>query len=530
VISLDRKGMESLIFLKSWGYGRLRGIKRDLVFYKDIYRNYLSLRKRGIWMAGIYSDHMVMQRDKVLKIRGHASAGMHIVLFFANHTARTITGSDGNWCCIFPAIPAGGPYLFVVKGGRHKLVFKDVYVGEVWLVSGLSLMMMGLTGCNSWEEEQEWWGSQKDESRFIVRYCKKRLPKGWPDRSFPRALCKLMGRFEIPFYDKWKKANPANLGEIPAYAYYFAKMLASELRVPVGVLCTALPGCPMEGYIERELLMEKAPDILSGTSNRFTLDTGARGRRDRNLGNTDHKKQNYFLDPGFAFESQIRSLDAFPVRGAIYGIFWSTKEFLPFFPLLFPLLPDSWYRLWREKFPIYFLQPGRWNNAPLLPFYRDQLRVSLKGSDMCKMLVGYDTHIRTAEGEDYMHPLERKTVGERFARLALYYQYGKKEIVPEGPLYHEAVLRDNFIRIKFEWSEGLHTSDGQTLREFEVSGEDECFIPVNAWIENDTVIISCPESLPLPVYVRHAWKDFTEANLVNGAGLPASTFVERLNN
>ena len=33
------------------------------------------------------------------------------------------------------------------------------------------------------------------------------------------------------------------------------------------------------------------------------------------------------------------------------------------------------------------------------------------------------------------------------------------------------------------------------------------------------------EEVPEPKHVRYAWEPYTSANLVNGAGLPASTFT-----
>ena len=43
-------------------------------------------------------------------------------------------------------------------------------------------------------------------------------------------------------------------------------------------------------------------------------------------------------------------------------------------------------------------------------------------------------------------------------------------------------------------------------------------------LEGDRVVLSAPE-VKDPVYVRYAWEPYTRANLVNSAGLPASTFL-----
>ena len=43
-------------------------------------------------------------------------------------------------------------------------------------------------------------------------------------------------------------------------------------------------------------------------------------------------------------------------------------------------------------------------------------------------------------------------------------------------------------------------------------------------LEGDRAVLSAPE-VKDPVYVRYAWEPYTRANLVNAAGLPASTFL-----
>ena len=61
------------------------------------------------------------------------------------------------------------------------------------------------------------------------------------------------------------------------------------------------------------------------------------------------------------------------------------------------------------------------------------------------------------------------------------------------------------------------------LNEFEVAGSDGVFKTAEARIEGETVILT-GEGTASATKVRYAWKDATLAALVNGAGIPASTF------
>ena len=58
---------------------------------------------------------------------------------------------------------------------------------------------------------------------------------------------------------------------------------------------------------------------------------------------------------------------------------------------------------------------------------------------------------------------------------------------------------------------------------FAAAGIDGLYHPAEARIEGETVIVFS-EKVKKPHFVRYGWKPFSDGNLVNGAGLPASTF------
>ena len=53
---------------------------------------------------------------------------------------------------------------------------------------------------------------------------------------------------------------------------------------------------------------------------------------------------------------------------------------------------------------------------------------------------------------------------------------------------------------------------------------DGNFHPATATISGATVNVASA-SVPTPTKVRYAWQPFSTGNLVNSAGLPASTFL-----
>ena len=79
----------------------------------------------------------------------------------------------------------------------------------------------------------------------------------------------------------------------------------------------------------------------------------------------------------------------------------------------------------------------------------------------------------------------------------------------------------------FDCAEGLTTSDGKAPSTFELADEFGIFHPAQAKVYGSRVHLSSPE-VKHPTAVRYGWQPFTRANLVNGYGLPASTFYTEI--
>jgi sialate O-acetylesterase len=79
------------------------------------------------------------------------------------------------------------------------------------------------------------------------------------------------------------------------------------------------------------------------------------------------------------------------------------------------------------------------------------------------------------------------------------------------------------IRLTFDYAEGLKSSDGKPLSFFTIAGADQKFVPAEARIDGDTIVVSSKE-VANPIAVRFAWREDAMPNFVNGAGLPASPF------
>lgn len=126
--------------------------------------------------------------------------------------------------------------------------------------------------------------------------------------------------------------------------------------------------------------------------------------------------------------------------------------------------------------------------------------------------------------KETMHPVRKKEVGERLALWALNDLYGKK-CETSGPNFQSMVINKNSIELTFDHTEGGLVAKGGRLSGFEIGDSRGNFLPAEAEISGDKVIVKCPE-VPKPKNVRYCWHNYVRtASLYNGAGLPASSFT-----
>lgn len=232
--------------------------------------------------------------------------------------------------------------------------------------------------------------------------------------------------------------------------------------------------------------------------------------------------------PTLLFNSMISPLVDFPIKGVIWYQGESNVPRAQQYMQTFALLIKDWRTQWRQpQLPFYFVQL-----ASFLPLEKN----SLKGSDWAELreaqrhallLPATGMVVATDIGNALdIHPRNKQTVGLRLALLALKNDYGRKTVVASGPVYQALRVRKSQLEISFsEVGGGLVLPQGQTtLRGFTVADASGRFVPAQAQIKGNKVLVSSPE-IKHPVAVRFGWVDNPEQNnLFNREGLPASPF------
>ena len=111
--------------------------------------------------------------------------------------------------------------------------------------------------------------------------------------------------------------------------------------------------------------------------------------------------------------------------------------------------------------------------------------------------------------------------------MALAIDYKQKSLAFSGPVCTAAELNGDKIILDFNIGSTSLVAGKSGLKEFELVFDDGAVSEVSASINGNQVVLENPP-LQLPIAIRYAWKNGSEASLFNSAGLPASTFYIEL--
>ena len=468
----------------------------------------------GLQLPTVFASHMVLQRNKPIKFYGTANGNEKITVAFNGKKQTVVADENGNWQTSFTAMQAGGPFQATISSANKTLVLDDILIGEVWLCSGQSNMAFPLRSAIN--DKDEMLQAQDNET---LRMLNKKVLAETDNTAWDSATLDKVNKLQY-FSGTWQKCDSLAAKSFSAVAYYFAKMLQQQLRVPVGLIEVAVGGSDTESWIDR-YTMEHDAELVNELYNWRKSDfyqPWVRERADTNLKNSTNLKQRHPYEPCYNYEAGIAQFVNFPIAGVIWYQGESNAHNIELHETVFPKLVESWRKKWGYEFPFYYVQLSSLNRPSWTAFRNSQLQL-LKTIPNSGMAVSSDV------GDfNNVHPRHKKEVGDRLARLALHFTYRQKNIVPYGPMPLKAQRQNNQVLLSFNYPGAqLKTEDGKPLRGFMLRNEKGEEQEANAFIEKNKVIIPLDKN-EKPVSVLYGWKPYTDANLVNEEQLPASTF------
>lgn len=471
----------------------------------------------GLSIPSFYSDDMVLQRQQPIRFYGKANAGTSVEINFNLHKQKTVADENGNWKFLFPALQAGGPYKVEIKNEQNEISFKNILIGDVWLCSGQSNMAFELKNAINAQPAILQASANKNLRLFKYNQLAETNNVSW-DLATLDKINKLQY-----FSGTWNTADANTAADFSAIAIFFANKIAVDENIPVGLIQVAVGGSPIESWISR-YAMEKDEQLVDMLNNWRKSDffmPWVRERADMNLKNSANPNQRHPYDPAYNFESAIDSLSHFPVKGVLWYQGESNAHNAEIYPNLFKAMVTDWRKSWSADLPFYYVQLSS-IDRPSWPYFREMQFKLQQSVPNVFMAVSSDL----GDSLD-VHPKQKKEIGERLALLAEKYTY-KKSTVATGPVLHSAIKQGKDILLELTSTKKLTTSGNKPLTGFELVNDKGIFIPVQGIISNNKIRLSIPVNEKI-IRIVYGWKPFTRANLVNEAGLPASTFSISIN-
>jgi sialate O-acetylesterase len=470
----------------------------------------------AVKLPSLISDHMVLQQGMPVRIWGTAGGGESVRVEFQGQSVTTAARPDGKWEAWLRPLSAAGPLEMSISG----TVIHDVLVGEVWVGSGQSNMEWILQNTRDHDAEI----AAANYPLIHIFHVKKVVA-------------------DEPMADveaKWEVCAPGSIPRFSAVEYFFGRHLHQALHVPMGLIESDWGGTPAQSWTSKEALAaDPSLKFIADAWEKALADyPAAKQRYDQQLAAWNEnaakaKAENRQLPPrprapdgpghqdtpAGLYNGMIAPLTPYAIRGAIWyqGESNATEAHAYKYRRLFADMIEDWRNRWGEgDFPFLFVQLANYKSNQWWPVLRESQTETLRLRN-----TGMAVTIDIGESND-IHPKNKQDVGKRLALAALHIAYGKS-LDYSGPAFRQAAPEGGSIRVYFSHADGMQARGGAAIAGFTIAGADGNFVPAEAKIDGDTVVVWNTQ-VAAPATVRYAWADDPVSNLVNQAGLPAGPF------
>jgi sialate O-acetylesterase len=100
-----------------------------------------------IKLPTLFSDNMVMQRDKPIKVWGEVLPNESVVVSLDEQTYTTQCDANGKFSTVIPSKSASSnSYILTVAANNETLSYKNIVMGDVYLCGGQSNMAFFVSG------------------------------------------------------------------------------------------------------------------------------------------------------------------------------------------------------------------------------------------------------------------------------------------------------------------------------------------------------------------------------------------------
>lgn len=516
-----------------------------------------------------FSDHMVLQREQPVTIKGMADAGTTVTVNFAGQTKSTKTTSEGTWSVELDAMSANavGQSLTVESSAGGSVTLRDVVVGDVILFARQTSVDVSLGKDAAGRQVAAEYQANPNYRAISIQTIASKKPQ--------RNLIAESTR-------GWGEVTPERASSMSAAAFYLGRDLARAIsEVPIGIVDLnmgpyfAIGWMSLDtldavatNYNDKEIrwmieqLPKQAEQWDNGEAHRNLDAYYARQVEDaRKRNNPPPAKPSLGLSPladpifpAAGYNAVLSPLSDIDFKAVVLQL-GADYPYIPYRRLAEeglaqtrPELNQAWaqnYRImkngyrtspritpqligaWRqvlgdEELAIGLVTPPSSDLFALAEHNREMRelhrRMARDNANTGIIMPGMDSVAFSGQ------PVDEQLLADRAGRWLRADVYQKPGVVASGPIVDrvDSYLTDATVYFKPGTAEGLQASP-EALNSFEVAAPGGPFLPATAKIVGDTVKLHCSE-VPQIEFVRFDWKSKPTGGLTNAAGLPAIPF------
>lgn len=499
-------------------------------------------------IAEIFSDNMVLQRDKEVPVWGWTTPGESVKVIFNGQTVSGKSDANGKWQIKLLPMKANATNqsMTIETSGGESKSFDNVLVGEVWLAAGQSNMVAG--------------GPDKPTGIYPFYQSPDTAAAPMRIRSFGFGTDRTpVEDFPAVYRDnennEWKDLQIGDSANIPQY---FTRILRDALNVPIGMIRVAFSGTNQGAWMSKESmeafknkdgsnfylqmqnlrdakLAEKPKKTKDGQTistydefweyqKKWIADPKGKGR----YPGGGLREMDFVNWPTILYNTRIYPLAPYAIRGVI----WHQgeggpaqdydKHLIAMFKQWRTIFGQDFYCIWGT------LSRDSRNTPPMQParksFYRSKTNTRIRrakklADEKMDFVEFYDL------GNSNTHWLQKAESGRRMGLTALTLAYNQDHIYT-GPRAENIKAENGTVYIKFNhigkrliYEPNINGISGVIL----ISADQKARWGNVEVINNDTIKVSHPE-IKQVANVSYAIHPNPWETLFNSAGLPASPF------
>ncbi len=455
-----------------------------------------------LWMPVILSDGMVVQQNSVATFWGRTNPNATVtgLASWSEQSVETTADADGRWQLDIPT-PAASmkEYSIHIKDSHGGLKYiSGILIGEVWHFAGQSNMEMPMRG----------FGSVANGNYQPVTDADKEIASSTSMSHF-RYFKVGYQPSDTLMYDVrqnkwWKASSTTDAKEYSAIAFFAGRKIASELNVPVGIICTPYGGTRIEAWMPAERVRTFKPDEYKEASE---------------LSESAAKKS----APGLLYNGMVHPIQNYTIRGWAWYQGESNRDNSFAYARLQQAMVDEWRKAKGDteaQIPFYYVQiSGTGKNtdtygADLIQAQWDALKLIPNS--------GIVTSSDCGDQVQGVHYPNKKTPGERLGNLILHDVYGRTDLKVAPPMVESVTYEGGKATVSFSNGEGLHSTDS-TIPYVQLVDATGNLHTATATIVNGKMEVSSA-SVAEAKGVRYCYMSWHLSTVFNDAGIPLAPF------